>query len=74
MTRGAAMSRLATSVLLGALLPLAFIGGMSMQAEMHADRAAFYILLPLLLFGMMGFAIWTLMRRPAAPSGSSRAR
>jgi hypothetical protein len=68
------LRRAAVSALLGAPWPLAFIGGMSMQAEMHADRAAFYILLPALLFGMMGFAVWTLMRRPVAPSGSSHAR
>lgn len=57
---------LLASALLGAPLPLAFLGSLLMQAEghaLHADRTAFYILLPLLLFGMMGFAIWTLMQR-----------
>jgi len=64
------MNRLLISAVLGAPLPLAFIGGIAMQNEshvLHADRAAFQILLPLLLFGMMAFAVWILMRqRPSA--------
>lgn len=67
------LRRAAVSALLGAPLPLAFIGSLALQTESHAhhvDRAAFYILLPMLLFGMMAFAIWILMRR----SAGSRAR
>lgn len=63
------LRRAAVSLLLGAPLPLAFIGSLLMQAEshaLHADRAAFYILLPMLLFGMMAFAIWILMRQPVS--------
>jgi len=59
--------RLLASALLGAVLPLAFTGGLLIQGEAHlryADRAAFCILLPALLFGLMAFAIWTLIRRP----------
>jgi hypothetical protein len=62
------LRRAAVSALLGAPLPLAFIGSLLMQGEPHlqySDRAAFYILLPALLFGMMAFAIWILMRRSA---------
>jgi hypothetical protein len=62
------LRRAAVSALLGAPLPLAFIGSLALQTESHAhhaDRAAFYILLPMLLFGMMAFAIWILMRRSA---------
>lgn len=68
-----AMMRLVTSLVLGALLPLAFIGGIALQGDLHltqADRAAFCILLPLLLFGMMAFAIWILSQ----PAVSSRFR
>ncbi len=56
------MNRLLISVALGALLPLALMAGIVMQAESHAlhpDRAAFYILLPM-LFGLMALAVWTL--------------
>lgn len=66
------LRRATLSALLGAVLPLAFAGSLALQAEHHAphaDRAAFYILLPALLFGMMAFAIWILMRRSA---GSTR--
>jgi hypothetical protein len=62
------LRRMAVSALLGAPLPLAFAGSIVMQTESHAhhiDRAAFHILLPILLFGMMAFAIWILMRRSA---------
>lgn len=61
--------RLLASALFGAVLPLAFIGGIAMQSEshaLHADRTAFYILLPMLLFGMMAFAVWILMRHRLA--------
>lgn len=67
------LRRVAASLLLGAPLPVAFIGGILMQGEshtLHTDRAAFYILLPALLFGMMAFAVWILMQR----SVSNRAR
>lgn len=62
------LRRAAVSVLLGAPLPLAFIASLALQTESHAhqvDRTAFHILLPMLLFGMMAFAIWVLMRRSA---------
>jgi uncharacterized membrane protein len=61
--------RLLASALFGAILPLAFIGGIALQSEspaLHTDRAAFQILLPALLFGMMAFAVWTLMRQRSA--------
>lgn len=61
--------RLLASALFGAILPLAFIGGTALQSEnpaLHADRAAFQILLPALLFGLMAFAIWILTRRPVS--------
>jgi hypothetical protein len=63
------LRRATLSVLLGAVLPLGFAGSLALQAEhhaLHADRAAFYILLPMLLFGMMAFAIWILMRQPVS--------
>jgi len=66
------LRRAAVSLLLGAPLPLAFIGGLLMQGELHmphSDHTAFHILLPMLLFGMMAFAVWILMRRSA---GSTR--
>ncbi len=59
------LRRATVSVLFGAPLPLAFLGSLLMQGEphlQHSDRAAFYILLPALLFGMMACAIWVLMR------------
>lgn len=57
------LRRVTLSALLGAPLPLAFIA-MQGEAHMHhTDRAAFYILLPMLLFGLLAFAIWVLMRR-----------
>lgn len=62
------LRRAAVSALLGAPLPLAFLGSLALQTEhhaQHADRAAFDILLPLLLFAMMAFAIWTLARQKA---------
>lgn len=65
--------RLMASALFGAILPLAFVGGIALQSEsyvLHADRTVFYILLPALLFGMMAFAVWILMQR----SVSNRAR
>jgi hypothetical protein len=61
------LRRVTISALLGAPLPLAFIGSLALQTESHAhhvDRTAFHVLLPILLFGMMAFAIWILMRRP----------
>lgn len=57
-----AVRRLLVSAALGMPLPLALFGGIVLQAE---DRVMFHVLLPALLFGMMAFAIWTLMRRPA---------
>lgn len=63
--------RVMASAGLGSILPLAFLGGIVMQAESHmpqADRAAFCILLPLLLFAMMAFAIWTLARQQPVSS------
>lgn len=60
------LRRMTLSALLGAPLPLAFVGSLLMQGEphlQHGDRAAFYILLPMLLFGMMAFAIWILEPR-----------
>lgn len=63
--------RVMASAVLGAILPLAFLGSLLMQAESHmpqADRAAFCILLPLLLFAMMAFAIWTLTRQQPVSS------
>ncbi|QDO96534.1 hypothetical protein FNB15_04255 [Ferrovibrio terrae] len=72
---GPATRRLLASALFGAILPLAFVGGIALQSEspaLHADRAAFHILLPALLFGMMAFAIWILTRQqPARPLGSA---
>ncbi len=70
-------ARFLLSVALGAILPLAFVGGIAMQSEshaLHADRAAFQILLPALLFGIMAFAVWILTRRPVgnAPISSMR--
>lgn len=59
------------SVLLGAPLPLAFLGSLTLQMENHghhADRTAFHFLLPTLLFGMMAFAIWILTRQPSVSS------
>ena len=67
--------RLAASALLGAVLPLAFAGGLLLQGEshlQHSDRAAFSILLPMLLFGLMAFAFWTLVRRYGAESRGLR--
>lgn len=61
--------RFALSIACGAILPLAFIGSLALQGEspvLHADRMAFSILLPILLFGMMAFAIWVLMQRPVS--------
>jgi hypothetical protein len=69
--------RLLASALFGAILPLAFIGGIALQSEspaLHADRAAFQFLLPVLLFGLMAFAIWTLMRQRLALPVSNVAR
>ncbi len=63
------LRRAAASLLLGAPLPLAFIGGLLMQGELHmphSDHTAFHILLPALLFGMMAFAFWVLMRQPVS--------
>ncbi len=63
------LRRAMVSVLLGAPLPLAFLGSLTMQMENHGhhvDRTAFHILLPILLFGMMAFAIWVLMQRPVS--------
>ena len=65
------LRRATVSALLGAPLPLAFMGSLLMQGEphlQHSDRAAFYLLLSALLFGMMAFAIWILMRRPVSSS------
>ncbi len=65
------LRRAMVSVLLGAPLPMALAGGILMQSESHAhhvDRTAFHILLPMLLFGMMAFAIWTLTRQPSVSS------
>lgn len=65
--------RVMASAGLGAILPLAFLGSLLMQAESHmpqADRAAFCILLPLLLFAMMAFAIWTLTRQQPVSSSA----
>jgi hypothetical protein len=62
------LRRMMLCAVLGAPLPLAFIGGLLIQGEphLHSDRAAFHILLPALLFGLMAFAIWILMRHPVS--------
>lgn len=68
-----ATRRVMASAGLGAILPLVFLGGIVMQAESHmppADRVAFYILLPALLFGLMAFAIWTLTRQHPVSSSA----
>lgn len=68
------LRRATISALLGAPLPLAFIGSLTMQMENlgpHVDRTAFHVLLPILLFGLMAFAIWILMRRSAGSTSIS---
>ncbi len=65
------LRRAMVSVLLGAPLPFAFIGSLALPSDHHAqqaDRAAFYILLSLLLFAALAFAIWTLTRQPSVSS------
>jgi hypothetical protein len=65
-------SRLLASVVLGAPLPLAFLGSSLIQTDgartgpAHWDLAVFHIVAPALLFAMLAFAVWTLMRQRRA--------
>lgn len=65
-------TRLLASVVLGAPLPLAFLGSSLIQTDgarpglTHGDLAAFPIIAPALLFAMLAFAVWTLMRQRQA--------
>lgn len=69
--------RLLASALLGAILPLGFAGGLLVQSEGYvrqADRMAFHILLPVLLFALMAGALWILLQPVRRASISSAVR